>query len=110
MQFKVRNMTTKPISETIADSNQSGFALMLTDARIGLLFLDLAETTNSAEQRFRRIAEAHHAYQSILAFLPRLRPTPLQKEILSRELSTLKDRLQEAGVSIDDSGSRCLYR
>jgi hypothetical protein len=103
-------MTTKRISETIADSNQSGFALMLTDARIGLLFLDLAETTNSAEQRFRRIAEAHHAYQSILAFLPRLRPTPLQKEILSRELSTLKDRLQEAGVSIDDSGSSCLYR
>ena len=102
MQFTVRYMTTKPIIETIADSNPSDLRLMRTVARIGLLFLDLAETADSAKQRVRRIAEAHHAYQSILDLLPLLGPTPRQKEILNRELSTLKDRLQEAGVSIDD--------
>ena len=86
----------------ISSSDQSAVDLLLTDARIGLIFLDLAENTMIAEQRSRRIAEAHHVYQSILIFLPQLRPTADQKEILSRELSTLKDRLQEAGVSIDD--------
>jgi hypothetical protein len=100
MQFKERNVkANQPIIEDISESDRSGVDFLVRDAMTGLLFLDLAETTKSAEHRSRHIAEAHRAYQIILTVLPRLKPTAEQMEILWGKLKTLKDRLQEAGVS-----------
>ena len=92
----------QPIIENSCESDRSGVDFLVRDVMTGLIFLDLAEITKSAEQRSRYIAEAHRAYKIVLAILPRLKPTAEQMEILRGELETLQDRLLEAGVSIHD--------
>jgi hypothetical protein len=102
-QCKERKVkANQPIIENISESDRSGVDFLVRDVMTGLIFLDLAEITKSAEQRSRHITEAHRAYKIVLAVLPRLKPTGEQMEILRGELETLKDRLLEAGVSIHD--------
>lgn len=94
-------MNRKSLDEAITDSQQISIELLMTDAKTALTFLDLARTTDIAEIRSRRIAEAVRSYQSILYFLQRLNPTADQNQILSGDLETLKTRLNEAGATVD---------
>ena len=87
-------------ASNLSDSNYVGVDLQITDVKLALTFLDLAETTNVAADSFRRVAEAHKAYTSILHFLARLTPTEEQSLLLSDMLGTLKTRLLAAGVQI----------
>jgi hypothetical protein len=93
-------MKTQPLSETISKSHLTCVELLITDAETASRFLDLADNTNSAELKSRRIGEAHRAYRTILSFLQRLNPTAHQRETLSKEMKTLKARLGAAGVPI----------
>jgi hypothetical protein len=93
-------MKTKSLAETISRSNLTCVELLVVGAKTALRFLDLADNTNSAELRSRRIADALRAHQTILSFLERLKPTEEQRQILSEEMKTLKARLRAAGVPI----------
>ncbi|UWZ83190.1 hypothetical protein [Occallatibacter riparius] len=90
----------KSVMQNIAESNEIGVDLLITDCGMALTLLDLAETTDVLESRSRRIGEAHHAYNTIVHFLERLSPTVEQGEELHKGLEKLKARLQTAGVSI----------
>jgi hypothetical protein len=93
-------MDDKSITRTIADSHQAGVDLLITDCRMALTLLDMAETTTLPESRSRQIGEAHHAYDTILHFLHRLSPTAEQAQQLNTQLEKLRTRLRAAGVSI----------
>ena len=94
-------MENKPLGENISDSNSIGVELLITDAGTANILLDLAQTTHVAEDRSRRIKEAHDAYKSIRHFLARLSPTPEQMEILRPELEKVKARLIAANVPVE---------
>lgn len=91
----------KSAGENLSDSTQLGVDLLISDAKTALTFLDLAETTSDSDNRSRRIAEAHHAYRTILAFLPRLQPSAEELQILTNDLQRLAERLNAAGVSVE---------
>ena len=93
-------MEVKSPAENILDSNSIGVDLQITDARVALTFLDLAETTNIAEDKSRRIAEALKAHTSILHFLARLNPTAEQSLVLKDLMGALEARLTAAGAII----------
>lgn len=92
-------MEDNSFARTLSDANQISVDFLINDVRIALTFLDLAETTKIARDRLRRIGEAKQAYDSILSFLPCATPTDEQKEVLSRGLKVLKERLRVLGVS-----------
>jgi hypothetical protein len=87
-------MANRTLARNISDSNGISIDFLISDARVALTFLDLAETTRIAEDRGRRIKEAKQAYDSILCFLPRATPTDEQGEALGAELAKLKERLR----------------
>ncbi|KAA6463195.1 hypothetical protein DYQ86_07710 [Acidobacteria bacterium AB60] len=74
--------------------------LLITDARLALTLLELAETTKVEEDHRRRIGEATHAYETIVHFLARVTPTKEQLEELNGELTTLRERLSLVGVHV----------
>ena len=84
---------------SIAEAHKISVELLITDATLALNLLDLAETTEIAKDRTRRIAEAHRAHDSILSLLPRLKPTRRQMEVLSGSLQRLEARLKAADAS-----------
>lgn len=92
--------TISDSAQIISDSNRIGVDYLITDVRLALTLLALADTTHVASHRSRRIDEAFRAYTTVLHLHARLSPTPEQVEELRRELATLKDRLQLAGVSL----------
>lgn len=81
--------------------NRVGVDFLISDAQVALTFLKMAESTKSAEDRSRRIAEAHHAYRTILSLLKRLHPDEQKRPILREELDRLAERLKAMGVSLD---------
>jgi hypothetical protein len=94
-------METKRAAENMSDSSLIGAEFLINDARTALILLDLSETTDSAENRSRRLAEAHKAYTTILSFIGRIHPSPEQINILRKELETLGQRLKAAGMPVD---------
>lgn len=90
----------RPLDTNISESNNIMVELLITDSKTAMTLLDLAETTRNAQSRSRRITEAKEAYRSILSFLPRVRPTADQAEMLSKGLETLKARLEAIDASI----------
>lgn len=94
-------MKRRSLDQAITDSQQISVELLITDAKTALTLLDLARTTEIPEVRSRRIREALKAYQSILSFLRSLTPTAEQEQVLSRDLETLKRRLNEAGTTVN---------
>ncbi len=93
-------MESKSPAENLAECNRIGVDLWITDAKVALTFLDLAESTNIPEDPSRRIGEAYRAYQSILSFLARLNPTAEQNRILSDLVGTLETRLRTVGALV----------
>jgi hypothetical protein len=89
-------MANKPHAQIIAESHLIGVDLLITDAKTALTLLDLAESSETAELKSRRIEEARDAHETILSFLRRLNPTAEQSAILSAKLHTLKARLTAA--------------
>lgn len=91
-------MKPKSVAHNIAESNQIGVDLLITDIRTALTLLDLADTTSVSENRVRRIQEAVHAHETIVGFLKRLKPTPEQSATLNHMLPILEHRLKALGV------------
>jgi hypothetical protein len=94
-------MERKPIAENIIDANRVGVDMLITDAEIGLTLLALAQTSEVAQDRSRRIDEAHKAYKSILSLLERLNPGAAQLETLQHKMKALAEGLRAADVHVD---------
>jgi hypothetical protein len=90
-------MNRQSSAENISGSDWIGVELLITDAKLGLTFLDLAKTTGNPEFRSRRIAEARRAYRTILFFVAQLELTGEQRQLLSEDLEALEAGLRAAG-------------
>ena len=93
-------MNRNSVIRNISESNAIGVDLLISDCRMGLTLLDMAETTDLPENRSRRIEEAHHAYDTVVHFLQRLSPSGEQGRELKASLTKLADRLRAAGVTL----------
>lgn len=71
-------MTDESIAQNISDSNLIGMEFLITDVRMALTLLDLAETTNQPADRVRRIREAKDADDTVLLLFGQLSPTAEQ--------------------------------
>ena len=89
-------MKPERLAANISDAKQICVDLLITDTKVGLTLLDLAETTGNTADRSRRIRSARKAYRSILSLLARLRPRAEEAKILSKNLQTIKARLWAA--------------
>jgi len=93
-------MAADSLGRNISESNRVGVELLITDCKTALALLDLAATTKVTEDRIRRIAEAEHAYRTIVSFRERLSATPEQEKQLRELLKVVEGRLGDFGVRV----------
>ena len=68
--------------------------VLLLDADMALLFIELAGTTRNSMLKERRLKAAAKAYCRIINFIPRVSLTGVQMAQLERRLSTLQSHLK----------------
>jgi hypothetical protein len=84
----------EPIEKTAARSNALASEFLLVDSEMAISFLDRAKDGLSREHdRRRRFETAARAYKSIVKFLPHVTLTAGQYEVLMRNLTILRNRL-----------------
>jgi hypothetical protein len=81
-------------------SNKVGTEFVLTELDTALTFLDVAETTRSAETRERNRNHAYEAYEVVLRMQSRVIMDPDQKIEFQQKLATLRRRFKELGLKI----------
>jgi hypothetical protein len=81
------------MNELNAQATQARFDFLITDAETALTMLDLADTTNSPENRRRRRKAAEQAYRAIVNFVPKSQLSFTQLEALNQKLSRIRVRL-----------------
>jgi hypothetical protein len=70
--------------------------LLLRDAEMALVFIQLAGSTSDSVLKKRRLKGAARAYGRIIAFMPRVSLTPEQMALLQQRLSALQAHLKGA--------------
>jgi hypothetical protein len=85
-------------SDLIERTNRAGIDFLFTDLEMAFTFLHVAETSTSSQARERNLVKAQEGYRTVLHFLPRVVPSPIQSAELHEMLEKLKHRLEEAGL------------
>jgi hypothetical protein len=94
---------TSDLSIPRADFNACGTEFLLRQLELALTFMDLAATSASAEHAQSARTRAAHAHQTVVRFLPNVRPELREKQIIQRHLTRLESRLMVAGMSADST-------
>jgi hypothetical protein len=82
------------------ESNKIGVDFLLTELDTAFTFLEVADTTASAETRLRNRTNALKAYGMARGMEPRVIMEPGQKLEFERKVATLRKRLQELGFEV----------
>jgi len=83
-----------------SDFNDCGTEFLLRELDLALTFMDFAAVSMTAERTEHAHAHAAHAHQTVLRFLPTVRPGPRQSRTIRRNLARLESRMTIAGLSI----------
>ncbi|MGA8108793.1 MAG: hypothetical protein WB974_05120, partial [Acidobacteriaceae bacterium] len=82
-----------------SDFNACGTEFLLRELELALTFMDFATVSIAPERTQHAHARAAHAHQTVLRFLPSVRPGPEQNRIIQRNLARLESRMTVAGLS-----------
>ena len=80
-----------------SDLNTTSIEFLLTDLETALTFMDVARTSGDQEIKQRNHTNAHLAYDTVIRFLPKVKPTAAQQQAIDEKLSLLKARLEAVG-------------
>ncbi|HEX4067191.1 MAG TPA: hypothetical protein VHZ09_14305 [Acidobacteriaceae bacterium] len=89
------------MSITRADFNACGTEFLLRELELALTFMDLAVVSGCVDHSQSAHAHAVRAHQSVLRFLPAVRPELRERALIQRNLTRLESRMKIAGLSID---------
>ena len=81
----------------IKRAEQGIIEFLLIDLDIALTLLDVAETSEFRDTAERNHKNAKTAYDTVVAKLPEVSPTPVQDELLREKISLLRARLRAVG-------------
>jgi hypothetical protein len=84
-------------SELMEQTNHIGVDFLLTELRMALTFLGIAESSDSPDSRSRNYDKALEGYRTFLHFLSRVAPTLEEISELQRIQKEVKQRLEQAG-------------
>jgi hypothetical protein len=96
-----RANATSDLSFPRADFNACGTEFLLRELQLARTFMDLAAVSASPEHAHRARLRAARAHQTVLRFLPNVRPEPREKQIIQGHLARLESRMKIAGLSVD---------
>jgi hypothetical protein len=82
------------------ESNRVAVDFLLAELDTAFVFLELSDTTSSAETRVRTRKNAYIAYETALRLSPRVTLMDSQKIGYEERLAQLKKRLEELGFDV----------
>ena len=85
------------LAENIKDLTHTSAEFLITDLDLALTFMDIADTSNSAETGTRNRQNARHAYDTVREFLSKLALTASDRQAVESKLAVLKARLKAVG-------------
>lgn len=74
-----------------------GTEFLLLDLELGLTFVDIAAVSAGSGHREQALVHAKTAYHTVLKFLPKVRPSMLQQQIIREKLILLENRMTAYG-------------
>jgi hypothetical protein len=86
--------------ESSAMLNSTGVEFLLVDLDVALTFLKVADSTMISTTAERNHKNAFTAYEAVLHLLPKLRPTPSQRQTIVDKLAHLRMRLKAVGYQL----------
>lgn len=92
---------TQSTRQIMEQSQRVAAEFLIADLTVALTFLDVADTTQSRDNRLRNLEHARAAYATVLRLLPRISPSAKEQPVLETKLAQLRDRLETAGVDLD---------
>ena len=92
--------------ENIFALHRAGVAFLLIDLDLAMTFLDIADTSRSAETVCRNRQHARTAYESVSVLLPHLTLTADEWQRIQEKLSAVDIRLEAAKGELDGAHQR----
>lgn len=92
---------TRSFHSLLQEPNRVGIEFLLVEVRMGLTFLDVADSTESKEHRRRSLENACTIYRPVAELLSHVIPSPAEDSELRNKLSMIKERLLHGGLSVE---------
>jgi hypothetical protein len=80
-----------------SDLNTTAIEFLITDLETALVFMDVAQASGDQEVKHRNHTNAHVAYDTVIGFLSKLKPTAAQHQAIDERLTLSKARLEAVG-------------
>jgi hypothetical protein len=85
------------MSDVLSDLNHTGAEFLMIELDLASAFLDVADTSRLKETTCRNHKNARRAYDTVLAFLPRLTLNEVERQFMESRLAPSKTRLEAVG-------------
>jgi len=81
----------------LTELEHTGAEFLITDIDTAMVFLEVAETSKTAETVTRNRDNARRAYDIVLHLLTTAKLNEVERETINTKLALLKERLEAAG-------------
>jgi hypothetical protein len=82
------------MNDVFSDLNNTGVEFLIIELDLASTFLDIADASRLEETKCRNHKNARRAYDTVLAFLPKLTMNEVERQLMESRLTLLKTRLE----------------